>query len=80
MARFYGILEGQARTEATRRGSTRSGLKATLKGWGGQIEVRLFARGDEDYFQIWHESLSSGRTLIAEGPLGRTQDDAHPQQ
>jgi len=75
MARFYGTLEGQARTQATRRGSTRSGLKATLKGWGGQIEVRLFARGDEDYFQVWHGSLSSGRTLLAEGPLGKGGKD-----
>jgi len=73
MARFYGILEGHARTQATRIGSTRSGLKATLKGWGGQIEVELFARGDEDYFQVWHESLSSGRTLIAEGLLGKEE-------
>lgn len=71
MARFYGVLEGQARTQVSRIGSTRSGLTAALKGWGGQIEVRLFVRGGEDYFQVWHESPSSGRTLLAEGRLGK---------
>ena len=33
MARFYGMLKGRARTIATRLGTEKSGLWASINGW-----------------------------------------------
>ena len=55
MAHFYGEIEGQARTTATRRGSKNSGISAHVRGWeigagvqwfvndegGGSVSIRL---------------------------------------
>lgn len=40
MARFYGTLKGQ-RGEASRLGTTASGLRASARGWdiGGDVEI-----------------------------------------
>ncbi len=42
MSHFYGIVKGQARTQATRRGSPRSGLTTIAASWAGAIEVTLW--------------------------------------
>ncbi len=49
MSRFYGSLQGSARTEATRRGSKSSGVSAHVRGWdiGGLVEV-VAAPSDRD--------------------------------
>ena len=49
MSRFYGTLTGQARTSATRRGSTTSGLTSHTRGWnvGVKVECRDCSGDDE---------------------------------
>lgn len=37
MAKFYGQLEGQAQTIATRRGSTKSGIKVSAQSWDNSV-------------------------------------------
>ena len=39
MNRFYGSLTGQAKTTATRRGGTDSGVRAHVRGWDIGVEV-----------------------------------------
>jgi len=68
MARFYGILRGKAKTEATRTGSPSSGLAVIMKGWRGAIRVDLSVREGEDWFEVWHET-NEGNKLVAEGRL-----------
>ena len=42
MSHFYGIVSGQSRTEATRRGSKKSGISASIGSWSGGISVALW--------------------------------------
>ena len=41
MSKFYGTLIGQARTEATRRGSDRTGIRASVQSWDGSLVSEL---------------------------------------
>jgi len=41
MSQFYGTLNGQARTVATRRGSKNSGVTATAASWAGAVRVSV---------------------------------------
>ena len=41
MSHFYGIVEGQAKTQATRRGSKRKGSTTTAASWQGAVKVEL---------------------------------------
>jgi len=41
MSHFYGVVNGQSRTDGTRRGSQRSGLATTAASWDGAIKVDL---------------------------------------
>ena len=64
MARFYGIVSGQARTQATRLGSPRSGLRAECRGW--DIGVSCFAaveHDDSDSIQVYLNGGSNGSGL-----------------
>jgi len=54
MAQFYGTIEGQARTKATRRGSKKSGLRTVTASWNGAIEVYFYHENGKDYFEINH--------------------------
>jgi hypothetical protein len=49
MARYYGSLKGQARTQATRRGSKTSGIECHVRGWeiGCKAEVNEIAGADQ---------------------------------
>lgn len=49
MSRFYGSIEGMARTAATRRGSEKSGLVAHIRGWnvGVKITCGVNAKGED---------------------------------
>jgi hypothetical protein len=61
MSRFYGRVRGQAKTEATRRGSANSQLVTECNGW--DIGVRCIARpgkADEDLIEIWLTGGSNG--------------------
>lgn len=54
MSHFYGIVEGNAKTRATRRGSRNSGLKVTAASWDGAVEVslRFDAQENRNYARI----------------------------
>jgi len=41
MSAFYGVVKGQARTKATRRGSPASGIETWAAGWDGAVHVEL---------------------------------------
>ena len=53
MSRFYGSLNGQAKTEATRRGNKNSGVGAHVRGWN--VGVKIFARadGEKDLIDVY---------------------------
>ncbi len=73
MSHFYGIVYGQARTEATRRGSKNTGLRTVAASWDGAIEVQLvhdaFGRNTYVVREIpWHGTGQSKE--IASGVIG----------
>ena len=72
MSRFYGTVEGQARTTATRRGGAASGVVTHAAGWGGAVRVEVRADGERDVFEVslvpWQGS--GRRVLVASGELG----------
>ena len=41
MSMFYGQVEGQAETIASRRGSRNSGIKTSAQSWEGSVIVRM---------------------------------------
>ena len=41
MAKFYGQVSGSANTTATRRGSAKSGIKASVQSWDGSVITEL---------------------------------------
>lgn len=41
MSTFYGVVSGQAKNNATRRGNKRSGLVTQAATWRGAVEVSL---------------------------------------
>lgn len=46
MARFYGEVNGQSATPATRTGSKNSGMTAHIRGWSIGCYVRLYVNED----------------------------------
>jgi hypothetical protein len=71
MSHFYGITRGCARTEATRRGTAKSGLETVAASWEGAVKVTLYERDGRDYARIgfitWH---GAGRDLtLYDGPV-----------
>ena len=65
MSRFYGSVNGNARTQATRRGTPASGVTSTARGWdvGGLVEAR--ADGDADVIEVYatHGSNAEGSNV-----------------
>lgn len=43
MARFYGSMDGKARTTATREGTGTSGVQAHVRGWANGVKVSVEA-------------------------------------
>lgn len=41
MAKYYGTLRGKAETQATRTGSSASGIKATVQSYEGSLSVYM---------------------------------------
>jgi hypothetical protein len=77
VSRFYGTVDGQARTPASRRGSASSGITTYAAGWSGAIRVKVFpgANGEDRYIVSlvpWQSSGGSSR-ILSEGVL-----DANP--
>lgn len=73
MAALYGRLQGQA-GEATRIGSTSSGIHSKLETWNGSITTELQADGT---FEVFIGPKGSGRTLIASGNVDEDRRYAH---
>lgn len=50
MPRFYGSIKGNARSEATRRGTARSGIAGHVRGWdlGCQVNMDVDSEGRDD--------------------------------
>ena len=72
MSKFYGTLQGKAKTVATRCGTRNSGITARAASWAGAIEVYVFERDGKECFEVkqipWH-----GRGIvrdIASGTMG----------
>ena len=42
MSRFYGQVEGMARTRASRQGSDNSHIRASVQSWNGSIITELY--------------------------------------
>lgn len=72
MSNFYGIVNGAAKTRATRRGH--KSIETTAASWKGAIEVTLYRDGDHDKFVVkqipWHGAGVS--QILAEGIVGDT--------
>src|SRR3990172_10173183 len=74
MSHFYGTVEGQAQTTASRRGSIKTGVTTYAAGWSGAIRVAVW-HSDTDGKDWYSVSLvpwqsSGGRTIqLAEGIL-----------
>lgn len=66
MATFYGAVKGQAKSEATRRGTNSSGLRVSAQSWNGSVITRLKYNGDvlNVEIQIADGSKSSGYTYF----------------
>jgi hypothetical protein len=54
MARFYGSLNGSAKTQATRQGHASTGITGHIRGWNVGIEVRGLPDADDlDNDSFW---------------------------
>ena len=73
MSQFYGTLQGQSKTRATRRGSKNSGITVQAASWAGGVRVEVYAdaEGCERYRVelIPWQGRGEHKTL-AEGVLG----------
>ena len=60
MARFYANIQGN-RGEATRMGTTASGIGGHIRGWnvGGRVELHVNESGEDEVW-IWLTSGSNG--------------------
>jgi len=63
MAQFRGIVQGQQGT-ASRLGSKKSGLWATVNGWDSGILVEASHKDGKDVFTIWRTSGSNGSNYV----------------
>ena len=70
MSRFYGIVSGQSKTEATRRGSKKSGLTTTAASWSGAVRVEMWDNNGTDWCRVEFIEWPSGvpRHTIYSGP------------
>lgn len=59
MARFLGSIMG-GRVEATRLGTSKSGMCGRVQGWQSGVLVNAYAEGDEDVFVISATRGSNG--------------------
>lgn len=55
MSKFYGQVEGSAKTTASRRGNQE--IKVSAQSWDGSVITRMFYEGDELKVEI---SISDG--------------------
>lgn len=60
MSRFYASISGQAKTDATREGSAKSGINGHIRGWDLGIEVCGYDENGVDCFDVYLTSGSNG--------------------
>ena len=61
MSHFYASIDGQAQTQATRRGSKKSGISGHIRGWDSGVQVYGGVNCDgQDVFDINVTSGSNG--------------------
>lgn len=67
MAKFYGQISGSANTTATRRGSAKSGIKASVQSWDGSVITELNENKDGETIvsvSFSNDSSSYGREVF----------------
>lgn len=73
MAHFYGVVRGQARTEATRCGSRRSGMTTIAASWEGSVLVELCHRDGADFVRVtlgqWRGEGQCPEAILYDGPV-----------
>jgi len=64
MSRFYGTVQGQAKTQASRRGSGTTGISGHIRGWDIGIKIvsqpLVNDKKDYDCFSIYVTGGSNG--------------------
>ena len=77
MAHFYSHIEGKAKTRASRTGTKKSGLSATVASWEGAVRVTAWfnTKDKEDWIEVslipWHGAGIERTTSIYRGPISR---------
>ncbi len=64
MAQFYATITGQAKTNATRRGSKNSGLTAHVRGWNLGVQVVCRHENGRDVFHVYRTNGSNDTSLV----------------
>jgi len=71
MSQFYGTIDGQSRTTATRRGSKASGIVTHAASWDGAVRVTVHDRGGVDWATVelvpWHGAGT--HRVLYDGPV-----------
>lgn len=87
MSRFYASIEGQASSEATRRGGTASGISGHVRGWDSGVAVNGYVDDqDRDVFEIYATGGSNGGQLplliatVVAGQVTIAVKDRRPQE
>lgn len=57
MSHFYGSILGQAKTEATRRGSKASGLTAHIRTWTEGVKIEAVCEQPDEH--LWGEDAEA---------------------
>jgi len=71
MSHFYGTLQGN-RGEATRCGTTGSGMTTYCAGWGGAIRTQAFCHDGIDMYKVFRtpwKNSGGGSILLSAGRL-----------
>lgn len=74
MSWLYGRVRGSAATSASRRGTHKSGITASVQSYDGSIICYMYYPDaeDEPYLRVsYHEDLSFYGNTIFNGPLSR---------
>ena len=70
MAHFYASINGAAKTEGTRTGTTKSGISGHIRGWNSGVSITGFIDSEgNDVFHVYATGGSNGSTrgkLIAQ--------------
>ena len=80
MATFYGQVEGNSETRATRLGSFKSGIEASVQSYHGSVTMELYyendtGKGQDLCIRVWYGEGSKWEgDVIYNGPLSEFHD------